>query len=187
MNKFIKWIVLIFSSQKREEKKAREREKALAEATLEDRQNVQRSIVRRAKLWNVVVEFSEDGWLTKESRERVAAHCVLEGEDLIIGWEFHFGAGDKFWSEKQWAQALESFFPDRKSMESRTRGVDDVFGRPGLIIKLLELYVRHPELLSPFLLELTKNAIGMARRGELGQAGQLVMNVLPQLEVSKGV
>ena len=184
MKKLIERIVLIFSSQKREEKKAREREKALAEAILASKQNVQGSIVRYSKLWNVAVDFSEDGWLTKESRERMAAQSVLKGEDLIIGWEFQFGIGERFWSEEQWVQALESFFQDRESMESRTRGIDNVFGRPGFIIKLLELYVHHPELLSPFLHNLTENAIEMAKQGKLGQVGQLMMNVLWNLTQS---
>lgn len=168
---------------KAEEEKERLRAKLMAES----RKKIDGEIVSYSKLWNIGQELDENGSPTTKMRESVIAEAVKKSDDLVTINELKHGIEYDFWDNQQWGETLEEYLGNRSIGEIR-RGLDTIFGRPGLTIKLVQLHMTSPYSLSPMLNMMTSSAINESKKGKsggMGQVGELIASIASATEQPK--
>ena len=164
MRKLIEWLMVLVSSKRREEKKEKEKKEKFDKNKLESQKTVKNLTIMIANNMKIPLEFSDDGKsITLECREKIVAQGRMKNQDLITSNEIINGVGCDYWSDDQWVETFEAFFPYRQSEKSNLEGIREIFGRPGLIIEIIRVYVTKPELMSRFLYSLVEHVIKVAK------------------------
>ena len=158
MIEFIDWIIKTWQARM-----GRARLKRFARRLVKSQKKVEKRIEKFAEFRGITLGFSEEGFLTHKSRDIVVERYWAETKDPIVTSEFQFGVECKLWSDRQWANAFEKFFPDMESDVVRFQGICKIFAQARLIKNLTELYVRNPKLLSPFVHGFLETAINLAK------------------------